>query len=319
MNGILRVVVLAVIVLCAGGGHAGTQIGVLLYSEEPRYAEAFRGVRDALAKQGFREPAVRFDVRSAGGSKAVAARIARDFRSSDVRMIVTLGTNATLAAVGENSTIPILFSMVYDPVESGVVQSWSRPGGNATGTSPKIEMSRIITFLRKAGVRRLLVLYTPSERNSEIQLKELLGAAEKGIEVEPLMIRNAEEISTLLPLVLPRADGVYVTGSSVIGRSIGKVTGLLNQRGVLSVTHLKDLVDLGVMVGLAADPYRLGLKAGSKGARILSGHSPSTIPVETDDSPTLHVNDSSLRHARITIPPELLRGARHLHGTGKTR
>lgn len=310
---------LAVMLPRVGNASPPAKIGVLLYSDEPRYIEAFRGIKDGLARAGYREPSVRFEVRSAGGSKAAAVQIARDFRAGGVTMMVTLGTNATLAARSESVSLPILFCMVYDPVQAGLVKTWASPGTNATGTSPRIDMRRVTGFLTRAGVRSLLVLYTPTERNSEIQLNELLDAAGKDLKIEPLIIRNREEIEKLLPLILPTIDAVYVTGSSVIGRSIERVVELTNSRGVLTITHLKDMVEKGVMVGISSDPYRLGLLSGAKGAAILAGRSPAVIPVDVDPEPLLYVNDVSLRHLRKPVPSDMLRAARHLHGNERTR
>jgi len=306
-------IVALLLMLCADV-HAAETIGVLLFSEEPRYVEAFRGIRDALAKGGYREPTTLFDVRSAGGSRAVAARIVREFRRKGVRMLVTLGTNATIAARRETGDIPILFSMVYDPVGAGVVTQWDKPGTNATGTSPKIPMGEMMTLLGRFGVKRLLVLYTPNEKNSEIQLRELMESGGGSIAIEPLMIRSVEEISSILPPLLSRVTGVYVTGSSVVGRSIDRVVSITRRHRVLTVTHLKDLVEQGVAVGMSADPYRLGFRAGEKGVRILAGHSPADIPVERDKNPVIYVNDATMQRIGASLPTPLPGTVHHVHG-----
>lgn len=306
-------IILLLLLLFPSSVRAAKTVGVLLFSEEPRYGDAFRGIRDALAAGGYREPSVVFDVRSAGGSKAVAAKIVREFHRKGVDMVVTLGTNATVAARRELEKIPILFSMVFDPVEAGITRGWSRPGTNATGTSPKVDMKSIVEILHRFGVKRLLVLYTPGEKNSEIQLRELSDAADRSVVVEPLMIRRSDEITTLLPPLLSRVDGVYVTGSSVVVRSIDRVVSATVTHRRLTVTHLKDLVELGVAVGIAADPYRLGFRAGEKGVRILSGHPPAGIPVDWDRSPDLYVNDDTLGRIGKPLPADIPAAIQHIH------
>jgi putative ABC transport system substrate-binding protein len=62
--------------------------------------------------------------------------------------------------------------MVYDPVEAGIAKDWEGSGNNTTGTSSKIPMSNLMDCLTDfAPVKRLAVMYTPGEKNSETQLK----------------------------------------------------------------------------------------------------------------------------------------------------
>ena len=92
--------------------------------------------------------------------------------------------------------------MVWDPVEAGIAKAWNHSGNNTTGVSSKIPMSKPMEIIGNfARVKRLAVLYTPGEKNSESQLKDLQAVQTNKIKIVPVRITRVEDISQLLPEV----------------------------------------------------------------------------------------------------------------------
>jgi putative ABC transport system substrate-binding protein len=287
---------------------AEKRIGVLLFSEEARYHESLKGMLDQLAKAGYVPPKVTFVKGNAGGSKAKAAELVRGYVADNLSLMLTLGTNATIAAATEIKGVPIVFSMVYDPVEARVAKDWKSSGTNVTGASPWVSMSALVALLKEVRpVKRLAVLYTPGEKNSEAQLKEVQALQNQAkIKVLPVIVAKKEDVSLLLPEVMYSVDAVYFTGSSVIGSTVPPIVALANKAKVITITHLEDLVKEGVMFGVCADPYRLGVMAGKKAVAILKGARPSSIPIEYLSRPDVVMNSKSVHEAQVQIPASVL-------------
>lgn len=297
--------------IAPAAGWSEQRIGVLLFSEEVRYNESLRGIRDQMARSGFREPKVKFEIGNAQGSKARAADLVRGYAAGGYSLMITLGTNATIAVAKEIHDTPIVFSMVFDPVEARVARDWKSSGNNLTGVSPRIMMTDLVARLKEIKpVKRLAVLYTPGEKNSESQLKEMQGVErEHGIKVLPVIISTKEDVRIMLPDVLHSVDAVYLSGSSVVGSTVPSIVELAAKEKVVTVTHLEDLVMGGVMLGVAADPYQLGVMAGRKAVAILKGAKPASIPIEFMPKPGCYINAKTARMTGVRIPKGIMQRA----------
>lgn len=278
---LLVTVLLTLEPICAEA-KGGKRIGVLLFGEEKRYLDQGRGAVEQLAKEGFREPEVKFFLENAGGSKAKAAQLARSFASRKMDLIFAFGTSAALAVADEIKDVPLVCG-AYDPVKSGLALTWKSSGNNTTGVSPQFPISKLVRTLQEmAPVRKMGVLYTPYEKNSEAVLKELLGLQDEfRIRIIPVPLTREEDIAEILPEVLRAVDAIYLTGSGIVGKNVSRIIAAATKARVATVTHLDDLAQDGVLLSQAANQYLMGRLAGKKGAKILMGAKPSAIPYET--------------------------------------
>jgi putative ABC transport system substrate-binding protein len=283
---------------------AEKKIGVLLFSEETRYINSKNGVLDALKKAGFGESTVKFTVENAGGNKMKAADMAQKMNAAKPDMVIAIGTTAVVAAMKEVKTIPLVFSMVYDPVDSKIAESWKSSGNNSTGASPRVPMDVLLGKLKQlSSVKKLAVLYTPGEKNSETQLKDLQAEQTgSGIKVVPVPISTKEEVSKMISEVISYVDAVFLTGSSIVGSSIETIIDATTKAKVITVSHLEDYVEKGVLLGVCADPYAVGYLAGEKAATVLKGAKPASIPIEALKKMDTILNAKTARAAQIAVP-----------------
>ncbi len=285
------------------------RIGILAFSDESRYSDSTRGVIDQLKMEGFVEPGVMFIKAEAGRNKAKAAEFIHQFEKAKLDLIVTQGTSATVPVAREIKDVPIVFSVVYDPVEAGIAMSWKSSGNNTTGASTKISMSSLLDSLKAfAPVKYLSVLYSPGEKNSEAQLRDLQNIqATYRINIIPVPITKKEELPQLLPEVVRTSDAIFVTGSTLVNSQISMVVDLATKGKVITVTHLEDLVEKGVLIGVCTNSYNLGRLAGEKAARILKGAKPSSIPIETLKKFDVILNMKTASAGGFRIPPEYIK------------
>ena len=291
---------------------AEKRIGILLFSEETRYVEATKGFMDTLKEAGFGELQTKITVENAGANKAKVAELVQKFAAAKMDLIFTGGTHATTAVAWEIKDVPIVFSVVYDPVEAGIAKDWKSSGNNTTGTSSKVPMSKLMDSLKVfAPVKRLAVLYTFGEKNSEAQLKDLQGIqADYGIKVVPVPLTRTEEVEQLLPVVIRSTDALYVTGSNLVDSQISIIVDMATKGKVITITHLDDLVAKGVLLGVCSDSYSMGRLAGEKAVKILKGARPSSIPIESLKQFDVMINLKTAKAGGFQVLPDFMKTVR---------
>jgi putative ABC transport system substrate-binding protein len=268
-----------------------------------------RGIRDQLAEDGFKEPSVTFIIENAKGSKVKAAELTGKFAALKMDLLFTLGTDATLAAMKEIKAVPIVFSVVYDPVMSNIAASWKSSGNNTAGTSFKVPLSIIIDRLRElAQIKKMAVLYTPGEKNAETQMGELKHVLSKSrIQMVAVPLSRAAEVSQIVQEAVHSADALYLTGISIVGTAAPTIVDIANQAKVITVTHLEDLVEKGALFGICTDAYRDGRLAGVKAVQILRGAKPSSLSIDPPATYQVILNMKSARAGQFQISPAFMK------------
>ena len=302
--------------LSALGGSANAQapvkkIGMLIWADEKRYETARDGFIEELKREGFSPPQVEFVIRRAGGSRVSAEKIAGEFATQKLDLYFSAGTSGTSSMAKAIKDVPIVFSTVYDPVEAGLTEGWISSKNNLTGVSNNIPLDKVLELAaRIIPVKSVAVMYTPNEKNSESQLKNLQKYQESlGISIIPVPIVNESEIGTVLPFVEGKTQVIYLTGSIVIGKVIPFIVDFAARKKILTVTHLADLVEKGVDAGVCADNKEQGTLAGKLAARILKGAKPEDIPIEKAAIFSILINKKSMQSAGIAVPREVLQKA----------
>jgi len=305
----LCVVFISFTILLSVNAWAERKIGFLLFSDETRYLEAAQGVKDKLAEAGYREPNTQYIIANAGANKAKAVELAQKFAAEKLDLIVAFGTSSALIVAREIKDVPIVFSIVYDPVNSGIAKSWKSSGNNTTGTSTLIPVEKITDSLKLLGpIKRLAVLYTAGEKNSEDVLKNMqLVQAKSGIKIIPVLIATDDDVDQLLPEVLHTVDGFYITGSNLVNSRLGTIVDMATRAGAVTVSHLEDLIEKGVLFGVCADSYALGRLAGEKAVKILHGAKPSSLAIEPLTKFDVILNMKTARAGQFTLSPEFMR------------
>ena len=288
---------------------AGKRIGGLIFSDETRYVEALKGIKDVLAKAGYQEPGTTFKIDNAAGNKARALELVKKMSTEKPDLILTLGTSSTLAVSRIITDVPIVFSVVYDPVATGIANSWQSSGNNTTGTSTQIPMPKLLDTLGLfVSVKKMAVLYTPGEKNSEAALKDLQKIeASYRIKVFPVRLNKVEEIHQLLPEVLRIVDAIYITGSNLVDSQVLTIVDMANKANVPTISHLEDMVEKGVLIGVCSDSYALGQAAGLKAVSILKGAQPSSLNIDISKKNDVILNMKTAQKGRFRIPEAFMK------------
>jgi putative ABC transport system substrate-binding protein len=242
-------------------------------------------------------------------------------RHQGVEVLMTEGPEATVAAARTTRTVPIVFVNVFTPIESGLIDSYARPGRNCTGLtwSPGLEvLAKRIELLRTIApsARRLAYLLTDPEQVTlsgkplDLAWRNAADAAKAhGFEHSVHIARRIEDVDTALAEgAAARAQAVHVTGPSYIAVSARVADFALRQRWVTSTPH-RLLFDAGLV--LCLDPsdsaYNyMRTRWGDMADRILRGANPAEMPVELPTQYALSLNLKTARALGLTLPQSLL-------------
>src|SRR4051812_18141046 len=205
----------------AGAQQPAMPVIGYLGSESPEiYASRLAAFRKGLDETGYAEGRnVAIEFRWADGQYSQLPALAAELVNRQVNVIVAPGgAEVALAAKAATTTIPIVFEMGGDPIQLGVVDSLSRPGGNLTGISSlSVEVSRKrLEFMREVrpGTKTFAVAINPSSPTSTSQLKNLQAAGDSlGLTLVVLKGSSEEEFDGMFAAVREAGAGGLVFSS----------------------------------------------------------------------------------------------------------
>jgi ABC-type uncharacterized transport system substrate-binding protein len=278
-----------------------------------RRLEAFRqGLRELGYVEGQN---IAIEFRWAEGQYDRYPALAADLVRSKVDVIVAMSGAATQAAQQATRTIPIVMSLVNDPVGSGLVASLARPGGNVTGLtimSPDL-VGKQLELLKEVvpKVSRVALLRHPDNPASAAQLREAEAAAPAlGVRLQTLEARNPQEIdSAFAAMTRERAGALLIIPDAVFGNQRRQIAELAAKGRVPSMYWLTEYAEAGGLMGYGANSLDLKRRAATFVDKLLKGAKPADLPVEQPTKFELVINLRTAKAIGLTIPPSLLQRA----------
>jgi len=226
-----------------------------------------------------------------------------------VDMLFTLGTIATLSAKKgvEGTDVPVVFAPVINPVEEGVVESISLPGGNVTGVQRGNYVAKSLEWLLKVapGTQKVYLFYNPADMVTVSTMQPLPGAAASlGVEFMPIEVTSIEKVLTIIP-TLPEDSAIFYVPAPSIDPEISRTIAATIEYGVPLGSYVANDVNAGVLVGYGGNWAALGQQAARMADQIFKGTKPANMPIETDEA-FLNINMKTANAIGLTIPDEIL-------------
>ena len=286
------------------------RIGYLRFTEFPLLDEAFR---QGLNQLGYIEGQnIRIEYRFARGNHERLAEFAAELVRLNVDIIVAGSTQAIDAARGATKTIPIVFPVTFDPVESGFVTSLAHPGGNLTGLStvnPDAAGKRV-ELLKELipSLSRLAVLRNPSNSGSGFPLRETEAAAKRlSLRLQVLEARSPEELEGAFRLATKGQAGALIVIVDALFNAQQKQIGEFGIKHHLpEMFDTRQYVEAGGLISYGANLSDLFRRSATYVARILKGAKPANLPVEQPTKFELVINLTTANQIGLTIPPNVL-------------
>ena len=229
-----------------------------------------------------------------------------------VDVIVVGSTSAVRAVAQATKTIPVVMTVVADPVADGFVTSLARPGGNITGLtliSPELSGKRI-ELLKEAVPRlgRLAVFWNPSNRSHSQTLRESEAKARTlGLHIVPVQVQRAADLEgAFATVVRERASALFVLDDAVLFVERQRITDLALRNRLPTVFGISGFADAGGLLSYGAKQSELYRRAALFVDRILKGAKPASLPIEQPSSFELVINLKTAKALALTIPDSLL-------------
>jgi putative ABC transport system substrate-binding protein len=271
-------------------------------------------LRRALGELGWREGQnITIENRSVEGQFDRLPDAAAELVRLPVDVIIAGTTPAAQAARQATTTIPIVTTVVSDPVGSGLVASLARPGGNVTGLSllagPEI-VGKYLELLKAAvpALSRLAVLWNPAQTAHPPLVRQAESAARSiGCQLRLVTARiPAEFDGAFVTIGQERADALLVLADPMFFQQRVRLAKLAEKNRLPTMYGLREHVEAGGLMTYAASIHDLYRRAALYVDKIFKGAKPADLPVEQPSKFELLINLKTAKAIGLTIPPSLL-------------
>ncbi len=303
--------------LAAEAQHAGKvpRIGVLLAgSRGDNTVQVVEPFRQALRGLGYVEGRnITIEYRFAEGRLDRSFDLASELARLPVDVIVAPGTALAQAARKATTTIPIVLVTAGNPVGDGLIKSFARPGGNATGLTMAVGQEiggKLLELLKEAvpTVSRMAVLWNPLTAPNAVALKETeLAARALGLALQPVSARRPDEIDgAFAAMSRARADGLIVLADPVLLSVRVRIADLATKGHLPTICELREHTEAGGLMSYGPSLPDLFRRAATYVDRILKGANPADLPVERPTKFELVINLKTAKALGLTIPQSVL-------------
>jgi len=292
------------------------KLGLTQFVEHPALDAIHQGILDGLKEAGFEEGKnLDVDYQNAHGDMTNTVTIAQKYAGDQVDMVIAIATPSAQAAAKAVTDKPVIFSAVTDPLSAQLVSSLEHPDKNVTGTSDKLSMEQQLELVKKflPDLKKLGVIYTTSEVNAEVQVKELEEAANKsGVEIVKAGISQLSEVQLAAQGLVGKADAVLIPIDNTVVSSFEAVLSVAEQNKLPVFASDTDTVKRGAVATYGIDYYQMGKQTGEMAARILNGQAVTDTPVEVSKVAELYVNETAAEKFGLAVPDELAQQAKEI-------
>jgi len=307
---------------CGKKGPAGEiKIGIAKIVAHPALDAVEKGIQDELTALGFTN--VKYDLQNANGEISTAASIAQKFKSDNVDVAVGIATPTSQALVNALKENVVIYSAVTDPVDAGLVSSFSRGEKNITGVSDMTPVKDQIAFLMKVkNIKRLGHIYASHEANAVTLAKMAKEACrELGIEFIETTVSNSSEVKQAAQSIAGRVDAFYLSTDNTVISALSAVADVAktNKIPIMSADP-SSAEKFEVLAAWGFDYYKMGRATGKLIARILKGEKPESIGTVfmTDPSDVdILINLDVAKALGLTFPDNVIKQAGRVVENGK--
>jgi putative ABC transport system substrate-binding protein len=287
----------------------GYLAGVSAAADAPRLNAFREGMRDLGYVEGKN---LTIEFRHENRDLARLPQLAGELLALKIDLLVTVTTDAALAAQKATQTIPIVFMGITDPLTAGVIDTLARPGRNATGVMNMAALStgKRLELLKESipKVARVAVLWDPQGPGSVPQWKQSQQPAQQlGLLLYSMEVSSADRYEPAFKeAVKARNQAVWVTLNPLANANQKLIAELAASHRLPSICAREDYADNGCLIAYGPGYANEGRDGARYVDKILKGAKPAEIPVEQPMKFDLVINLKTSKRIGLTIPPNVL-------------
>jgi putative ABC transport system substrate-binding protein len=292
------VVVLAVLLAAPLATAAAPRVAIIKSSSLQQFDQATDALIEVLRRDPLQPEVLTFDLE---GALANSATILGQVREAHPQVIVTVGSLATAAALSDSSSVPVVFSMVLYPRQSGFL---NHPSRKVTGVSLDVPLDLQFTYLRRLlpGARRVGVLYHPEETGGIVEAARAAAPAQ-GFELVAEAVGDPSQAVAALGRLMEKVEVVWTVADSHVftpQTTSALILGALRHRIPL-VGLSTAQVRAGAVAALYSDYPDVGRQTAEVVLKALRGDDPGGIPVAPVRTVKLALNLRTAEHVGMRI------------------
>lgn len=287
-------------------------IAIANYGPHPSLDDSVKGIREELERLGFKDNEnIKIQIADVGFDLSLIPQMVTKLKSQDPVVMVVIATPIAQFAKTAVKDTPIVFSVITDPVEAGLLTQANKAEANMTGASDKQDLQALLRMSKRIipKAQRVGVLYATSEANDTALVKMLKEAANVcDMEVVAIPIDQARDVPLRMQAFIRNVDLIYVGASGAIQPTLPAIVAQADKMGIpiLNVNE-KAVLDHQVLGSFGVDYYQVGVNTGQIVGRILKGEKVTQIePLY----PTIEAHHGFLSRSRakkhdLIIPSDL--------------
>lgn len=277
------------------------------------YNIALEGFKRVLKRGRINSNIIEYNMK---GELREGQEIIKEVKAINPDLILILGSNATQVISSSIKDIPIIFSMVLNPVASGFIESMQSSDNNLTGASMDIPIEMQFEKLRSIipDLRKIGVLYSPMESKTIIEDASDV-AKEMGLVLIAQEVSSEKNVPSALKILFEkRVDALWmVADGTVFTTQSSKHILLYTLRNGIPFMGLSlSYVKAGALLALSWDYQDIGRQSGELALRVLSGEEPGHIPITVPRRTSLVLNLKTAKRIGIKILPSVLTEAEEI-------
>src|SRR5262245_18788002 len=290
-----------------------TRLGVLAATTPSFFALRFEAFRQGLRELGYLDGKnISIEHRYAEGKRDRFPRLAAELAQLKVDVILTAGEFGVLAAKNATSTIPIVFAVTEDAVESGLVSSLARPGGNVTGlTVLAADLGgKRLELLKESfpAAVRVAFLWPSGGPRGNVPFTEMETSAKAlGLKLQSLPVRGPDDFEHAFEAAKREGVQAFVTSPTpAINARRDRIVDFAAKNRLPAIYAAPEFVDAGGLMYYGPSYLDLFRRAANYVDKILKGAKPADLPVEQPTKFELLINLKVAKQMGVTIPPNVL-------------
>jgi putative tryptophan/tyrosine transport system substrate-binding protein len=287
------------------------RVGVI-YQGGP-YKAVVDGLRDGLRQLGYEEgKQILLEIRDTKSDLKLVEEVAKTFERERVNLIYAVTTSVATPVKNVTSKIPIVFVVGSDPVASGLVQSFGKPGGRLTGVQYSVTdlTGKRLEILKEMlpKLSRVVIIYNPNNRMS-LEAAALAREAARHFGVQ-LVERHATSVEELRQRVgalkVKEADAYFYISDAMVTSQAQLVIDMAMSKKLPTMFSEQSLVAMGGLASYVQNFHETGRLSAKYVQKIMTGAPPGDLRVEIVDKFELVINLKTAKQIGVTIPPNVL-------------
>lgn len=257
-------------------------VAIANYGPHSSLEAAISGFKDEMARRGFiQNETVVYEIADVGFDPSLIPQMLISLKAKNPKVIVVMTTPIAAIAKAKITDIPLVYTVVTDPIEAGLLKNKNMADNNMTGSSEMQDLTAFLSFAQSLlpESKRIGILYATSEANDAALVRMMKeSAAEKNMVVVAIPVDQARDVPMRMQEFKNKVDFIYVGTSGPIQPTLPVISAMARKMHIPLFNADSQAVRDGLALGsFGVDYHSVGRNAGKLAAAVLDGESVTTL------------------------------------------